>query len=73
MRKHYVACQIVGEIQENLGSVQDTINRCYVNSVKNILNNSDLSKEERIRMINCIQKNMGKYKENNYANSNLQP
>lgn len=63
VRKHYIKCQIVGEIHETSEALQDTVNRYYVNYVENILKKSNLSKEEKIRIINAIQENIKLYKE----------
>ena len=60
MRKHEVQCQIEGDKEHIIGSIQDEINVVYVKLVASVMRKSNLSKEEQLRLIDQIKEKIKK-------------
>lgn len=60
MRKHYVKCNIEGEITQAKADMQQSVNFYYVKNIGNILRKSDLSREEKVKIIEELEKNIKK-------------
>lgn len=58
MRKHRVECRIEKERAENIKELESILNFYYAQNIANILKRSDFSKEEKIRVIEQIQKKL---------------
>ncbi|MCM1387095.1 MAG: hypothetical protein NC231_07195 [Bacillus sp. (in: Bacteria)] len=60
MRKYNVKCKIEGEITQAKADIQQSVNFYYAQNIGKILKKADLSKEEKIEIVEEIKKNIKK-------------
>ncbi|MCM1251705.1 MAG: hypothetical protein NC321_02705 [Clostridium sp.] len=58
MRKHYVVCQIEGEIAKAKADMQRMVNFYYAQNIGKILKKADLSKKEKVEIIEQMERNI---------------
>ena len=68
MRKHIVKCKVEGEIEKVMEYIRIETGKAYVEKVGRILKMSDISKEDKISIINRIQENFKKLTELQQSN-----
>lgn len=60
MRKHIVECRIEGEITKKNADLQKFVNFNYVKNIEKILQKTGFTKDEKIQVIEQLEKNIKK-------------
>lgn len=55
MRKHSVDCKIEDKSKDKINNIQYYVNLCYVQEIEHILEKSELSRDEKIVLIEKLE------------------